>query len=315
MSAEPGTTAPAERPGAELPAVGFLLLAGMTLFWGVNWPIMKMAMTEIPVWTFRAMILSTAGVGLLAIARLSGQSPRLARPDILPLSLCTLFNIVGWHLCSGYGVTLMEAGRASIIAFTMPIWAALLSVPILGERFGWRKVVGLVLGMAGLAVLIGPDLAALGRAPLGAVFMLGAAVSWAIGTVGIKRFAWRSATTTLVGWQLLIGALPISIGMLLHDGLPDLGAYSSQAWLATLYVVALPMLFCHWAYFRLVRLFPASVAAIGTLAIPVVGVLSSAVVLGEAIGPLEIGALALVCSALAVVLLRPGGTASARPGG
>jgi len=67
-------------------------------------------------------------------------------------------------------------------------------------------------------------------------------------------------------------------------------------------MVAFPMIYCHWAYFTLVRIFPASIAAIGTLAIPVVGVFSSALILNETIGLNEILALILVVSALAVVL-------------
>ncbi|MDH3596586.1 MAG: EamA family transporter, partial [Rhodospirillales bacterium] len=61
----------------------------------------------------------------------------------------------------------------------------------------------------------------------------------------------------------------------------------------------------HWAFFQIVRLFPAALAAIGTLAIPVVGVFASALVLGEAVGVRELTALTLVCGALAVVLGLP----------
>jgi drug/metabolite transporter (DMT)-like permease len=62
------------------------------------------------------------------------------------------------------------------------------------------------------------------------------------------------------------------------------------------------MIYCHWAYFTLVRIFPASVAAISTLAIPVVGVFSSALILDETVGFSEIVALILVVSALAIVI-------------
>ena len=65
------------------------------------------------------------------------------------------------------------------------------------------------------------------------------------------------------------------------------------------------MVFCHWAWFSVVRLFPAAIAAIGTLAIPIVGVFSSALVLGEPVGLRELASLGLVCAALAVVLLLP----------
>ncbi len=71
--------------------------------------------------------------------------------------ICVVFNILGWHLFSGYGVSMIEAGRASIIAFTMPVWAALFSRFVLGEALTGTKLLGLALGIVGLAVLIGPD--------------------------------------------------------------------------------------------------------------------------------------------------------------
>jgi drug/metabolite transporter (DMT)-like permease len=80
-----------------------------------------------------------------------------------------------------------------------------------------------------------------------------------------------------------------------------------MTWFAMLYVVLFPMIFCHWAWFSVVSLFPASVAAIGTLAIPVIGVLSSTLMLGEVLGIQEISALSIVVVSVGMVLLsRPG---------
>ena len=304
MAPEPGR--PARGGSADsLSVTGLLLLAGLTVFWGANWPAMKIVLGEIPVWSFRTICLVGGGGGLLLIARLSGLRLSVPSHERWPLVLCALFNVIGWHLFSGYGVSLMPAGRASIIAFTMPVWAALLSYPILGERLTAAKLGGLVLGLAGLAILIGPDLEHVGRAPLGALFMLGAAISWALGTVSVKYFDWSLPTTVLIAWMLLISALPIAAGAILLGERFSPAALSAPAWLALAYVLAFPMLFCQWAYFKLVRLFPAHMAAIGTLAIPVVGVFSSAVVLGETVGLQELVALVLVCGALALVLLSP----------
>jgi drug/metabolite transporter (DMT)-like permease len=292
-----------KRLGEELPATGFLLLAGLTLFWGANWPAMKIALDALPVWTFRSVCLVGGGLGLLLLARLGGRSLRVPERERAPLALVALFNVVGWHLCSGYGVSLLPASRAVIVAFTMPLWATLFSCVILGEPLTRAKLTGLALGMAGLAALIGPDLKALGSVPLGAVMMLGAAISWAAGTVLIKRFTWTLGSAALAGWQLLLAAVPIVPGALLIDGLPDTASFTTPVLLAVAYVLLLPMIFCQWAYFQLVRIFPAGIAAIGTLAIPAVGVFSSALILGEALGLREFLALGLVCTALGVVLL------------
>lgn len=308
----PSSEAP-RRPAAPhtpLPPLGFLLLAGLTLFWGANWPAMKIALAELPVWWFRAGCLWFGGLGLILIARLTGQSLRVPSFERRPLLLCAVFNVVGWHLCSGYGVSLMPAGRAAIIAFTMPVWASLLASFVLDEAITKGKLLGLALGMSGLAVLIGPDLVALGTAPLGALFMLMAALSWATGTVLLKRFHWSVPTTVLVGWQLVAGAIPVSLGAVLLQAPPELASLSREALLAVAYIFLFPMVFCQWAFFQTVRLFPAAIAAIGTLAIPVVGVYSSAVILGERVGWLEFIALLLICSALASVLL-PGARRSA----
>ena len=205
---------------AALPRSGYLLLAGVTLFWGANWPAMKIVLEELPVWWFRSLCLIVGGVGLLAIARLSGQRLSVPAGEIPKLLLCAFFNVIAWHLCSAYGVSLMPAGRAVIVAFTMPVWAALLSSLLLDEALTRRKIAALALGLGGLATLIGPDLVILGRAPLGAIFMLMAAVGWATGTVLLKRFQWTIPTSTLVGWQLVAGAVPITLGaLLLHNAI------------------------------------------------------------------------------------------------
>lgn len=290
---------------APLPPAGFALLAGLSLFWGLNWAFLKIVLSEVPVWSFRSLCLIVGGGLLLGIAKLGRQSLRIPTPEVRPLMQCTVFNVVGWHLCSGYGVSLMAAGRASIIAFTMPVWAALLSQLVLGERITVSRLVGLGLGIAGLAVLIGPDLGALTAAPLGAAFMLAAAMSWASGTVALKRHAWSVSPGVLAGWQLLVGSVPITLGALLFESLPNPAGLSTAALAALAYVLAVPMVFCHWAWFKIVRLFPAVLAAVGTLAIPVVGVFSSGLILGEPIGARELAALALVCAALATVLVLP----------
>ena len=306
---------PSDRRGGDtsLPRAGYVLLAGLTLFWGANWPVLKFVLEELPVWWFRSACVVVGGVGLLLIARLSGLSLTVPRAERGPLVLCALFNVVGWHLCSAYGLSLMPAGRAAIVAFTMPLWASLLGSLVLGEALTRSKLIGLALGMAGLAVLIGPDLVDLGAAPPGAQVIIVAAVSWAARTGAIKRFTWSVPTTSLVGWQLMVGAVPITVGAVLLEPMPELGTLGRDVWIALAYVFLFPMLFCQWAFFKTVRLFPASIAAIGTLAIPVVGVYASALMLGEVVGLREVSALALICSALAGVLLVPALRPATRP--
>jgi drug/metabolite transporter (DMT)-like permease len=283
-----------------------MLLASITLFWGINWPAIKLSVGVLSIWDFRLLCALVGGVGLLALSCLAGHGLRVPRRQVGPLLLCALFNIVGWHMFSALGVLMMPAGRAAILAFTMPLWASLFAVPLLGEPLTATRVAGLLLGIAGLGVLVGPDLLVFETAPVGAMMMILAAVSWGFGTVLLKRFRWSLATTTLAGWQQMSGALVIALGGLAFGGL---GGWPSDvdwpAAIAILYAITVPMIFCIWAFMHTVRILPAPIAAIGTLAIPVVGVFSSALLLDETVGLRELLALGLICTALAVVLVLP----------
>lgn len=296
-----------QRPGTAqpLPATGFLLLASLGLFWGVNWPAMKIILSEMTVWWFRVVSVAAGAAGLLFLAWASARVRHPRRDEVGPLLLCTVFAVIGWHLFTGYGVSLMPAGRASIIAFTMPVWASILAIPVLGEAMTRTKAVGLVLGVAGLAVLIGPDLVVLRTAPVGALFMLGAAFAWAMGTVLFKRFTWHSPITAIMGWQLLLGLVVIVPGAIILEPVPDFTQITPVAWAALIYLFAVPMVYCQWAYLKVVSLFPAAIAAIGTLAVPIVGTYSSALLLDEQVGWPEFLAMTLIVSALVVVLVVP----------
>ncbi len=291
-----------------MPALAFkpvLLLGSLSLFWGLNWPGMKIILDELTVWWFRALCLVVGGVILLSVSALSGNRWRLAGDEIRPVMLCGTFAILGWMICSAYGVSLMPAGRASIIAFTMPLWATLIAAVVLGERITPVKVIGLALGLAGLAALIGPDLVIVGQAPVGALFMLGAAVSWAIGTILIKRIAWRIAPLTSVAWQLLFSAAPVTLVALAREPLPEFGELSPAALIALAYLFLFPMSYCQWAYYKSVTLLPASIAAIGTLLVPVIGVYSSHLILAERVGAADLAALLLIVAALTLTLVVP----------
>ncbi len=303
MSARAGRTV---RPVQQtVPIAGLLLLAGLTIVWGCNWPVLKIALSQAPVWWFRSACVIIGGFGLLAISAAGGARLTPKARDVPALLMCSVFAIVGWHLFTGYGIANMPAGRASIIAYTMPLWAAMYSVIILEERLTRDRMAGLALGLVGLGVLIGPDLVVFQTAPIGSFFMLGAALSWALGTVLFKHFRWSTSVGVTTGWMLLIGAVPITLGAMALQPFPDLSAFRSEVWLALAYVFLLPMIFGQWAFYRIVHLFTPTVAAIGTMAVPVIGVISSALIVGEPIGGRDLVSLVLICAALFSVLVLP----------
>jgi drug/metabolite transporter (DMT)-like permease len=292
---------PEQRPGAG----GVLLILGIGLFWGLNWPAVKIALSEIPPWTLRTLGLGCGAAILLLAARLNGHSLAVPRGERGPLILAGCLTVAGFNLLSAFGQLHMPASRAAIIAFTMPAWATLLSAVFLRDPLTLNRLASLALGMAGLALLVAPDLRALEAAPLGPMFMLGAALSWAAGTVLIKRVPWTIPTLVLAAWQVAAAVVPIAIGALVLERPFDLAWPSPPVAVALTFHILLPMAFCHYAWMGIVARYPAPVAAIATLLIPVVGVVSSVLILGETAGPREVGALALVLASVALVLVWP----------
>jgi drug/metabolite transporter (DMT)-like permease len=299
------SAAPAVSAGELTLAGGIALMISLSVLWGGNWPAMKAAVAEIPILTFRVICLYGGGLGMYLLARLGGLSFRIPRNELLPLLVVTFFNITVWHVCSAAGLKYIEAGRAAIIAYTMPLWATLLSVYLLNERLRASTIVGLAVGMLGLAALLLPEWDGLTADPRGPLFMLIAAMAWAAGTVGLKYCRFTMPVVSLVGWQLLLGGIPVLIAAPFFDRGVDPTSWSLPAWFGTAYAVLVAMIYCHWAWFKLVRSFSAVTVSINSLAIPVVGVVSSTLLLGEGIGLDVIAGLGLVILAQFLVLVWP----------
>lgn len=283
-----------------------MLLGLLTITWGLGWPIMKVALGEMPPWNFRTLCLVGGGLIILGLAKGKGESLRIPREELPGLLVVAAVNVTGWNLFSAYGIMLLEAGRAAVLAYTMPLWASLLGRIILGERLSLVRILGLGLGLSGLALLMGPETSALGKAPLGSLLMLGAAFSWALGTVLIKKRAWSIPTTVFAGWQLLLGGVPVLLGTPLLESPFWVLQISLKAYMAVAYVVLVGVVLGYWGWLRVVEIFPVTVASLGTLAVPAIGVFSGGILLGEPLGWREIAALGLVILGLAGVILAPG---------
>jgi drug/metabolite transporter (DMT)-like permease len=198
-----------------------------------------------------------------------------------------------------FGLTMIPSGRAAILAYTMPVWAVPLSIWLLGERLTLRKVLGLVLGVAGLALLAGNVFASPGT-----LMVMGAAVSWAIGTVLQKRYPMAMPAGPYTAWIMLLGGVPIfTCALLLDDfgALRDVGLWPA---LGVTYNVLIAFAFAHWAWIKIATSVPVSVFSISMLFIPLVGALSGMLFLGERPAWHEYVALILILGALATVI-RP----------
>ncbi len=279
----------------------------LTLLWGVNFPSIKVAVSEFPPWSFRVLCVTCGAVGLLSIGRLILGHSILVHPgERLWIALAGCLNITGFQMCVAFALMSVEAGRGAVVAHTMPLWATVLAAICLGERLTLVRCVGLAIGLTGLMALIGEDLVGLGGSPLGTTLLLCAAISWGAGTVVIKSRNWTTPVIILTGWQFIFGGVPIAIGFLFFEGNVVYQPLSIAGLTAVLYSALVPMIICHLVWYTLIGMLPTAIASISTLAIPIVGVYSSALLLGEQVGTREWISLALVVTALAIVLAPTG---------
>lgn len=285
---------------------GILLLIGLAIGWGINWPIMKTIITEIPPLSFRGICLLLGGLGVLGIARASGISLKMPAGFLNKIIWVCLFNIIGWNVLATYGLELLPAGRSALLGYTMPIWTVLLSIWVLQDKFTLRVGIALLLGTAGVLALMSESLLSWFGGPferdllLGAGFMIVAAWCWAIGTVMMKRWQIPMNSVALTGWLLLLASIPVLIAALIVDGLPQAMPSSIALW-GVLYNILIAFMFCYWAWVRLVSLVPVSVSSLSSLITPLIGVLSGVMLLGEHPGWPEFSATVLILGAVAVV--------------
>lgn len=285
-----------------------LAIAVIALVWGCNWPVLKMGVTEMAPLTFRAVTLPFAALGMLLVAHASGDDIRVPRafwPHLLGLSL---FNITLWNGFVLFGVQQLPAGRSSILAYTMPIWATAIAALVLHEPVSRRKLVGLALGAAGMAVLLGEQIVVVRSSPYGALMIIVAAISWAYGTVLLRQWRPTMPQNALSGWMLLLGWVPIALVAPLFDPQPlqaEFGSLSARGWFSVVYNVFFAGTLANLAWFTLARRMPVAVSSLSSLPVPVVGVISGMILLGERPGLQEWVALALVLGGLFSVLFEP----------
>jgi len=278
-----------------------LLALAVVLFASV-WPAMKFGLAESsPVWfaTGRAGLSAVAGFALVAALGRLRLPGRWDWPIVL--------SIGGLQLGAYFGVCLvaleqLPAGRSALLGYTTPIWILPLAWPLLGERPRGRDLVGLLVGLTGIAVLVGPSL--LDPALLtGHVLMLIGSGLWAVAILHTRGHRWHLTPLELLPWQMLVATLLLIPFALWHE--PQGGiAPTPTALLPLAYVGLLAGPIASWASLSAARALPASMTSLGFLMTPVLGVIISALWLGEAIGlDMLIGG-ALILTGVGVTLRR-----------
>ncbi|MEO5701765.1 MAG: EamA family transporter [Casimicrobiaceae bacterium] len=290
---------------SNISAASLAPIAVLTLVWGCNWPVLKMGVSEMPPLSFRAMSLPFAALGLLTIARLSGDSLRVPREFWGRLTVLALFNITAWNGLILFGVQQLPAGRSAILAYTMPVWTVLISLFLLHEPLSRRRIIGLLLGMTGMALLLREDFAHLRGSPGAALLIIAAAISWALGTVLLRKWRLPVAQNTLSGWMMLLGTVPLVVAAPFFAPWPHPATLSGSAWFAIIYNIFLAGTLAHWAWFTLARTLPVAISSMSSLPVPIVGVFGGMLLLGERPGPGEWAALVLVLAAMVAVLWAP----------
>lgn len=262
------------------------LLATLTLVWGTNWPLFAIALRELPVATFRTLVLSTAIVMLYLVMRLRGEPFAVPRQRWPHLLVASIMNITVWNIATALAVLYIPSGHASVLAYTMPLWVALMGFLVFRQPLTGRLLLAILIGAAAVVALMVPNFASYADAPQGLFWGLFAGFCWAIGTFVMKRTSWPGMGLSLTFWQIVASWPPIALGMVVLDGWPK-EMPSTAAILATVYTGAIPMALGTATWFTLVKLLPTQVAALSSIAIPIVAVISGVIALHEPLSWLQ----------------------------
>lgn len=273
-------------------ATGLLLLVLTGLGWGSNWPAMQLLLREMPPLAARsyAGMASALIFGLGALA--FGIRLRVPRPLWGRLVLSSLLNVTAWMGLATVGLLWLSAAEAATLAYTMPVWAALLAWPILGERPSLMKLGALVLGIGGVAILFAGRGVEVGLEKLpGMLMLLGAAMLFALGAVLSKRYPLPMHPVAAMVWQVGLGCLPLLILSPFLETV-HLAELSGLGWFLMGWMAIVALGIAYLAWFGALARLPASTATIGTLLVPIVAVLATGLLLNEPLGLREWGALA-----------------------
>jgi len=282
---------------------GLSLLAITCTGWALNWAFIKLLLREWPPLFSRGVSGVAAAVVLAMVASLRSESLKVPSGAWGALLIASFTNVFAWM---GFGTAAMvdlSISEATLLVYSMPIWAMLFAWPMLGIRPHAREFAALALGIAGIAVLFAGQAFALDAGKIaGIAFALAAAILFALGSVRTKA-PLPIAPVAQVAWQVGLGCLPMLLfGLVVEQ--PDLAKLSSTGATVLTYMTLGPMGLCYLTWFAALQRLPASTAALGTLTVPVIGVIAATLVLGEPLGVRQIIAAALTLGGVALAIKR-----------
>jgi drug/metabolite transporter (DMT)-like permease len=285
------------------------LLVGLTLVWGINWPIMKLGVgSGFPPLTFRALSM-WIGIPVLAIGLMVLKVPfSIPRGDAdrpfkhwRELLLLAVFNMFIWHGCIILAVTLLSSGRAAILGYTMPIFSAIIGAWFFADKLSARGWLGVGSAALGVMLLLTHEFGKLAGAPLGVLLALMAASTWALGTQLLRRTKIPVATLSISFWMTVLTAIVMSVLSIALEQhrwrMPN-----AAEWFSILFNAVLIFGFAHATWFYLARSLPPVASTLSVMLIPILGVFSGAVWLGEKLFWQDWAAVALMVVAIGSVL-------------
>ena len=277
-----------------------LAFALLVMFWGSAFTTIKIALGYSPPVLFAGTRTLSCGAVMAVAALVWGGSANLRRDWPIYLLLAA-FNVVGFMGLQTFAVMYMPSGSAAVVIYLQPILVGLLAFLVLGESLSPAKVVGLLLGFSGVvAVSAGSFSGASLGTPLGVVFAVGSAVSWALGTVYFKKYGERLSMLWSVALPFLLGGLFLTgLGLVVE---PFSAIYWNQTFVASwLYTVLAGTALAWMLWLGLVRAGEASRVAAYVFFVPLVSVLLGVLFLGEPLSPWLLVGAALVVSGIYLV--------------
>jgi drug/metabolite transporter (DMT)-like permease len=282
----------------------WILLALLTLCWGVNWPIMKMGVQHFPPLSFRTLSMLGGLPIIWLAARMQGASLAIPKGRVLHVIRLAIPNMLVWHMFMILGVKMLSSGRAAILGYTMPVWAVLSGLLFFGDRPSRSAWFGIAFALSGALLLLSSEFATLAGNPMGSVLVLLAAAGWGYGTVALKRSGIAMPTISLTFWMLAFTAAVMSVASIVFESalwhMPD-----GITLAATIYNAAIIFGFAHVVWFGLARSLPPIASSLSVMMIPVLGVFSGAWLLGETPHWQDYAAMGLILAAMSTVLLKP----------
>jgi NADPH2:quinone reductase len=280
------------RPSSALLALGLL-----SLVWGYNWVVMKEALRFSGPFAFASL---RCLLGALALAPVLWWRGRPLKPGSwVGASVLGLLQSTGFIGISIWALSAGSAGRTTVLAYTMPLWMLVLSLPILGERLRGFQWVAVCLALGGLACIVKPW----GLHPqlLSIILAVGAGFLWALSGVWVKLMprAHLGDLLTLNAWQLFLGGVPLFvIALAVESRWPEWTPRFIAA-LAYNVILGTALGWALWLY--VLKKLPASIAGLNMLVIPVLGVIAAWLQLAEVPGVWEGLGMLLIIGGLTVL--------------